>query len=789
MRIKKMIPFWMMFMSLIFLYGSIIANEYTGDSPKKQITGVVVDQNGRPVPNANIAIPSLNKVVQSDSEGGFVLRNVPSSTFLIEISHVGHTNATLEINPTVDMKQEIRIVLNESAIQGEGIVVTGSPTPTDPMKSPQDIQIIGGKGLLANETAALGKTLERLPGISNISTGPQAGKPVIRGLSGNRVRVMKDGVPMEHYQFSFRHQPVLNLAQAERVEVVQGAASILYGSDALGGAANVITKSLPTGGTENQYMKGLLRGQYFSNNQEWSSGLEVEGATGVLGYRAGFTAREADNFSTPDEPTYAETNTPGDPKFTGELPYTNFKQNSGFGILGFSGSFGNLQAIYDHYDSEQNYLLGDGNPIAQNLENDNFKIKANFLAGPQLTIKPTLSFQRNVRQATEGVSFEDNPEWNVDLVRSVYAARLDIIHSDIRGLNGTAGIDLNIQNQETRASGLLPDADIFDLGLFAFEEYSYSDLTLNVGIRYDYREHEAEANAAMRLPDTEADETDDVLTQDYSVFSGSAGASYRLAEHLTLASNFSAGFRAPDIFELHAYGVHGGVQAFQIGNPYLDPERSYGIDASLRFKTEQAIAKATVYHNHIDNYIFLENLGRDTTIGSTTLPILAANQTDGTITGIEISGEANILPWFRLDVAYSATTSENSKTSEDLPLMPADRITAGVRFSRPAKGILGNSYAEVHMKHVMSKKSAGVYEPFSQFDIVPFGTASTESYTTFSAGIGLIFNFNNQPISVFLEVENLLDEAYVDFLDTYKGYALSMGRNICLRIQVPFTVM
>ena len=594
---------------------------------------------------------------------------------------------------------------------------------------------------------------------------------------------------MEHYQFSFRHQPVLNLAQAERVEVVQGAASILYGSDALGGAANVITKSLPSGGSENQYLKGSIKGQYFSNNQEWSSGLELEGAAEVLGYRAGFTTREADNFSTPDESTYSETSTPSDPKFTGELPYTNFKQNSGFGIVGFSGSFGNLQAIYDHYDSEQNFLLGDGNPIAQNLENDNFKIKANFLAGPKLTVKPTLSFQRNVRQAAEGVSFEDNPEWKVDLVRSVYAARLDIIHSDICGLSGTVGIDLNIQDQETRASGLLPNADIFDLGLFAFEEYSNNDLTLNVGIRYDYRSHEAEANAAMRLPDTEAGETDDVLTQEYSVFSGSAGISYRLAEYLTIASNFSAGFRAPDIFELHAYGVHGGVQAFQIGNPYLDPERSYGIDAGFRLKTENAIAKATVYHNRIDNYIFLENQGRDTTIGSTTLPILAANQTDGTITGIEISGEANILPWLMLDATYSATTSENSETSEELPLMPADRITAGMRFSKPAKGTLGNAFAEMRMKHVMSKKSAGLYEPFSQFDIIPFGTASTEAYTTFSAGLGMIFNFNKQPISVYLEVENLLDAAYVDFLDTYKGYALSMGRNISLRVQVPFTVM
>ncbi len=760
-----------------------------GVSSTERIAGVVVDRNGAPVANANVSIPGLHKVVPTDSEGRFVIRNLPLKRMLIEISHVSYTNATLEIDPAEDSRKELRVVLNESAVQGKGIVVTGAPVPTDPLKTPQDIQVLGGQTLLADETAALGKTLENLPGISNISTGPQAGKPVIRGLSGNRVRVMKDGVPMEYYQFSFRHQPVLNLDQAERVEVVQGAASILYGSDALGGAANVITKALPMGGTGNRYMKGLVKGQYYSNNRERSGGLELEGASGALGYRVGITGRKADNFSTPDEPTYAETNTAGDPKFTGELPYTNFIQNSGFALVGFSGSFGNLQAIYDRYDSEQNYLLADGNPIAQNLENDNFKVLGNFLVSSKLDLKPTLSYQRNVRQATEGLSFEDDPEWKVDLVRSVYTVRLDAVHDEIYGINGTVGVDLNVQHQETRASGLLPDADIFDLGLFMFEEYTHDNLTLNAGLRYDYREHEAEANAAMRLPDTAAGETDDVLTQNYSVLTGSVGASYRLTEILTLASNFSVGFRAPDIFELHAYGVHAGVQAFQIGDPYLDPERSYSIDGGLRLRTERALAKATVYYNRIDDYIYLENQDRDTTIGTTTLPILMADQTDGTIAGVELSGEFDMFPWLRLNAAYSATTSDNSATDGELPLMPADRIVAGLRFLPPNKGHLGRSFAEIRMKHVMSKESAGEYEPFSQFDRIPFGTASTEAYTIFSIALGTSFNFYSQPISVFIEAENLFDKAYVDFLDTYKGYALSMGRDISCKIQVPFNVM
>ncbi|MBD3331860.1 TonB-dependent receptor, partial [candidate division GN15 bacterium] len=631
----------------------LVAAQSAGGAESISITGVVTNQEGQPLGNATVNVPSLDRTVRTDSEGRFTLENLPPSLIRIEVRHVGYAPTSLEVHPSRLDGKPVTIELKERAVEIGQITVTGTPTAVDPLRTPQDIQVLAAEDLAANETAALGKVLEDLPGVSNISTGPQAGKPVIRGLSGNRIRVMKDGVPMEHYQFSFRHQPVLDLTPAERVEVIQGAASILYGSDALGGAANVISKRLPSGQPGTSYLTGLVKGQYFSNNAERSGTVELEGATGHLGYRGGLTTRRADNFSTPEAPTFAETGEPGAPKFTGELPYTNFDQISAYAMAGVSGEFGNVWAVYDRYDSEQNYLLGDGNPIGQNLENDNVKLKGNLILGPELVLKPTLAYQRNVRQAKEGVSFEQNPEWAVDMVRSVYAARLDLSHSNIAGLSGTAGIDLNVQDQETLASGLLPNADIFGIGVYAFEEYTSQRMTINGGLRFDYREHEAEANPAMNLPDTAAGETADVLSQDYTVLTGSAGISFRLTDFLTAASNLAVGFRAPDLFELHANGIHGGVQAFQVGDPYLDPERSYNIDGGLRLQTAVALVRATVYHNRIDNYIFLRNTGRDTTIGSTALPILQADQTDGTITGLEISGKIDALSWLRLSAAYA----------------------------------------------------------------------------------------------------------------------------------------
>ncbi len=775
---------------LMFLIILLLASQPpAGSTERVSITGFVINQDGQPLGNATVSIPSLDRTVRTDLDGRFVVENLPNFDIRIKIRHIGYVSATLKVLSSQLDGKPVTIELRQKAVELGQITVTGTPTAVNPLLTPQDIQVVSGEDLAANETAALGKVLENLPGVSNISTGPQAGKPVIRGLSGNRIRVMKDGVPMQHYQFSNRHQPVMDLTSAERVEVIQGAASILYGSDALGGAANVITKTLPSSQQGTSYLSGAVKGQYFSNNAERAGTFEIEGASGQLGYRAGLTTRRADNFSTPEAATFAETGQPGAPKFTGELPYTNFDQISGYAMVGASAPFGNIWAVYDRYDSEQNYLLSNGNPIGQNLENDNLKLKGNLLLGSQFVLKPTFSFQRNVRQAQPGSGFEEDPEWTVDMIRSVYAVRMDLAHSNVANLSGTAGVDLNIQDQETRASGLLPNADILGIGVYAFEEYTRKHVTLNSGLRFDYREHEAESNPVMRLPDTAAGETEDVLTQDYTVLSGSAGLSYRLTDYLTAASNLAVGFRAPDLFELHANGIHGGVQAFQVGDPYLDPERSYSIDAGLRLQTDIALIRATVYRNRIDNYIFLRNVGHDTTIGSATLPILRAGQTDGTITGIEFSGEFEVLPWLRLSATYAGTASDNEETGEELPLMPADRITGGVRVSLPGSRAINSPFVEVQVKHAMDKESAGTYEPLSQFDNIPFGTASTDAYTILNLSLGAMFNIDRQPILVNLEVENALDEGYVDFLDTYKGYALSMGRNVALRLQVPFRVL
>ena len=284
------------------------------------------------------------------------------------------------------------------------------------------------------------------------------------------------------------------------------------------------------------------------------------------------------------------------------------------------------------------------------------------------------------------------------------------------------------------------------------------------------------------------------LENTYTTLSGAVGASYAFGDGFALATNLSSGFRAPSIFELYASGVHGGVAAFQVGSPDLEPERSYSADLSLRVRRDRITAEVTGYVNAISNYIYLENTG-DTNEG-TGLPVFAADQTDALIPGVEATVEASLVPWLQVGGSTALLDGEGDglggTAGEDgaLPLLPSNTLSGFVRWVPADTERLRNSHVEVSLRHAFDKDAAGRFEPFSQFDGAfgpPFGTASTQAYnvvnveasTTLALGLGA-------PVTLTVGVENLLDETYRDFLDTYKGYALSPGRDVQLSLSTSF---
>ena len=789
------------------------AAQTADEAPRRgAVAGTVVDGEGTPVEGVQVVDLTLQRGTTTGADGTYRIDRLPAGGHVLEFRFVGYRTVVREIEITAGETVTVEATMQARVLQVEGVTVTGTARARSTLRAPQSVDVLGLQEFDAQRSASLGDLLsENVSGVSSIQTGSQAGKPVLRGLSGNRIKLLKDGVAQEFYQFGVRHFPTTNASEAERVEVVRGSSSILYGSDALGGAINVITKPAPTSASESLDVGGSAATQYYANNNERAGSISLYATQGNVGWRVGAERRVADNFHTPDEPTFAETGaggTYGDPRYTGEVPFTNFEQWTAYGQVGMQGDFGTVQLYGDYWQSAQNFLLPNGGTpgqtpfpargLGQNLEHSNVMLKGNLIAG-QFVLKPRVSWQRSIRQAAPGgTALADIRDagglggftYPLDLKTDIYTTRLEVAHPDVGAMSGTIGAEVQHQDADTRSvAELQPSARTWNAGLFVFEDIELDPLTLSVGGRVDVRTIDAVPNDRTRDADA--------LENTYTTLSGAAGASYAFSDDLVLATNLSTGFRAPTIFELYASGRHGGVAAFQVGNPDLDPERSYSADLSLRLRRDRVTAEVTGYVNAISNYIYLENTG-DTNEGSG-LPVYAATQTDAVIPGIEATVETSVQPWLQVGASAAVLDGTGDALGADggegaLPLLPSNTVSGFVRWVPDGTDRLRNPRVEVNMKHALDQDAAGRFEPFAQFDNLdtggpnpPFGTASTQAYTVVNAEAqGTLHTGIGAPLTLSVGVDNVFDTAYRDFLNTYKGYALSPGRDIRVGVSTSF---
>lgn len=762
------------------------------------VRGRVADSGGAPLAHVDVHLPQLGLQTRTDEGGLYRLRSVPAGRHDVRFERPGYQTRVVPVTVAAGETLVLDLVLQPAPYQLEELVVTGTAGARDPSGTPQSIDVISNQDLQANRGASLGALLEReAPGIANLSTGPVAGIPVIRGLSGTRVRLMQNGVGQEFYQYGVRHHAPTSLSEAERVEVVRGVSSLLYGSDALGGAINILTRDLPVAPDGRTHLGGQVEAEAASVNGEAAGLLDLHLARGGMGLRVGVERRDAGNLRTPGVRTFFDpepaTGVYGDPKYAGELPFTNYEQWSGYAQAGVRGDFGQVELFGNLWQSRQNYLLPPGGPagsatnpplgLGLELRNVNLSARGRFLLGDRL-LRPIVSFQRNVRQAAaEGTPFEEATSFPVDLEKDVLTGRLEMA---FRGGDGTVGVEYQRADGERNGPVELEPASLVqNLSVFTLQEFGLAGSRLSVGGRVDYRRQEADPNELTADPG--------LLEQDYLVLSGSAGLSRPVWDGVTLAVNLGTGFRAPTIFEMFANGVHGGVAAFQRGNPELDPERSLSADLGVRVQRGRVAGEVTVYAQRILDYIFLSNTGESTGTG---LPILVADQTDATLTGVEGRGEVALTDWMAVGGSFAVVEGTGDDLEDPafdnpngtLPLLPENRGGLFAEFRVPSLGPARGSSLRLSVDRAFAKRSGGRVEPFSQFDAIPFGTASTRAYTLVGLEGRTVLELGTVPLTVNLTVENLLDEAYRGFLDTYKGYALSPGRNVQLRLSAPLSL-
>jgi len=678
--------------------------------------------------------------------------------------------------------EETPAVLDEIIVTGS--IRTGTPVAQNVFTSPADVDVLAGERLEENKGAGLGQTLSALPGISFVGTGEQVGNPVVRGLSGNRVRVLSNSIGLNFQQYGARHPANLDPLLADRIEVVRGPASLQYGTDAIGGAINILSKRPPAAGRGKTEFGGNLALAYSTGHDSKVVALSLEAARGEFGAVGTLVYRDAGLLKTPDGTTAFGGGTNNDPLVTGDLPFTDFSQVNGDVSLGYTGESLRGYVRWETYNNEQNFLLPDpGRPITvgglgQDLQNDLYQAEIEWDALDGLILKPQLAFVRNVRRANKG-GLDPKPLPVADgiadtnIVRESSTSRLILEHAAVLGFEGQIGLEYVYEEQtSTGPTRLTPGGVIQNTAGYIFEQYEVGNFIINAGLRHDERKQKASLGRTANingLPTTENE-----LSKTYSATTGGLGVSYAFTPDLVLAGNIATAFRAPELFELYANGAHNGVAAVQIGNVDLNEENSRTLDTSLRYRNDKFETTLTVYQTNFDGYVTLAGTGAIHPDNG--LPIFKYIQEDAVLRGGDIELVWHASDTLELRSVAEIVRGEFDVSGADLPLLPADNIQLSARKSFDDIGALSQPFIELSGRVVREKAASGPLEPFYQYDLPDskFGTASTDGYGLIDISAGAQVG----AVKLNLSVNNLTNKAYREFLDTYKSIALSPGRDI-----------
>ncbi len=725
------------------------------------ISGTITNKkSNEKLEGVSIFIQELQRGTVSDKNGFYEIKDLPSGSFIVQFSRIGYKTIIQKINLN-NRNFQLNMSLIPTNIEMQEVVVVGNSISTQE-KMPLKVESLTKQNLQRSNSETLVGALSKLPGVWAMSNGVGISKPVIRGMYGYRTATIIDGIKFDNQQFQDEHGFGLDGIGIGKVEIIQGPASLIYGSGALGGVINLIhDRNAPVGQTIGNYNLKI-----FSNTLGANTSIGLEGTHDNLSWQLHLGGESQADYLNGDNNRVPNT------RFTGGTAkgLLNYTTNSMSTDLEYIYSY-HIYGVFEPADltnpkdqQESHFERGFDGP--HHIIGFNIISLQNLFFTGNSKIKLNLGFQNNHRQEIEGNDQNASSVGELDLLLNTFSFDAGWITPLFSGSElsiGTQGSFQNNKNDGTRI--LIPDANTTELSFYSYLKENIDKLDLEGGIRYDTKKL---TTSEMGIKDSLSYFAPQNLS--YNAFNAAAGGSYSLGDNIILKINFASGFRAPDLAELTSNGIHEGTTRYEIGNPNMSLEKNLQTDIGAVYQNSFFRMQASYFYNSIKNYIYLQPSSQYLGIYQKYFFL----QSNASIQGGELSFD--IKPYEKFDFSSAYSFIEGKKTDGSfLPFMPANKIVSKLNFSLPDWSFFSKNYFTVTMSNYFDQNKIAV------------GETRTPGYSLFDVSIGSRVDILKRLIDATLSVTNLFGKDYIDNLSLLKPYGVfNMGRNIVLTINYSF---
>ncbi len=748
------------------------------------LSGTVTDvQTLEPVARARVSVRTdRDRWGETDAAGRYLIQDLCPGMARVEVTKAGYREhlERFEIQAGPNRHDFYLLTGTVDAVTVEG------KARDEAERSARATEVLGADALRRQRGQDLAHSLESLPGVRVLGSGAVS-KPIVNGLSADRLLILQEGVRLESQDWSLDHAPEVDAFGAERVVVTKGAATVRYGPKAIGGVLSLEPALYPD---QPGRVEGEGTGVAIANGRGGAANASVR--TRLSETWAARVQSSYRRVGALDSPRYVLDNT-GQEEI-GLTAGVEWSPNDAL-RLELSGrlyrtTYGLFRRIrdteIDSFLAEQARDLPSGverfsfdydfdRPFIE-VGHDQVKLELEWTPSKRLRLKSFYAFQTDDRREFDTVRgpLRDAAQAALSLDTHSVATSLEL--SSERFVV-EPGVLLTAQRNDYEGVPFIPDYTRLGVGAYLIGRYLRPRWEAEAGVRVDYQNYD------NTLPGRTADQPATERTLDFLAFTGSAGAIFDLGDDWSFRGQVATASRNPSPPELFADGATIGLPGLQVGDSDLDLEYALNAQGTLRLLRDRFRLELTGYVHNFFNYIFLapridengEPIVEDEGVGF--LPQFTFRQTDARFWGFDgaLHAEAGVLGF---DTRAAVVRARDLGRDEFLIYVPADRFSQRITFGLP-------DGPQVHDTFLYAEGAVTLRQ--TRFDLAADFTPPPEQYVLLNLGAGVTFDIAGQELILDLEVRNATNARYRDYLSRLRYYADEPGVQAFLRVSVPFS--